>query len=301
MSKNYYNDINNYSSYGTSSNDPLYTYGLYPQTKYVSPKSLFSDVNVVKPIKTSVQAEDQSNIPVEMNPSTSLRISDGSNGSTSTSTVPIDSTNGTLTQNIVSNATGTGFSSDNTNAGAGEASNTGSSAAVQAAADGTQTPTAQYNTDNLAYKQDYDYNANSASTGPVTYNTNLTPEENNYRLTQSSYDVSDGMSPMAGMGSAGLGTPSSLDNYNNAQANNLNALASDRNIQMWGGLGMGTAQLGLGVMNYLDSSKNNAMNRKVMQQQIDTNNQLMADRKQRNADITSAFGSNGVMSKATGV
>jgi hypothetical protein len=70
---------------------------------------------------------------------------------------------------------------------------------------------------------------------------------------------------------------------------------------MWGGLGMGTAQLGLGIMNYLDSSKTNSMNRKVMQQQINTNNQLMADRTQRNADISKAFGSNGVMSKATGV
>jgi hypothetical protein len=279
MAKNDYNDINNYSSYSTSSNDPLYAYGLYPQTKYISPKSLFTDVNVVKPIKTIVQTD----------------------GSVSTGIVPTDSTNGTLTQNIVSNATGPGFSSDNTNGASNDASNTSSSEAVQAAADGTPTPTAQYNTDNLAYKQDYDYNANSASTGAAKYDPSLTPDENSYRLTQSGYDVTNGMSPMAGMGSAGLGTPSSLDNYNNAQANNLNALASDRNVQMWGGLGMGTAQLGLGIMNYLDSSKTNSMNRKVMQQQIDTNNQLMADRTQRNADISKAFGSNGVMSKATGV
>jgi hypothetical protein len=274
MAKNDYNDINNYSSYSTSSNDPLYAYGLYPQTKHVSPKSLFTDVNVVKPIKTIVQTD----------------------GSVSTGTVPTDNTNGTLTQNIMSNATGPGFSSDNTTSGVGEAS-----AAVQAAADGTPAPTAQYNTDNLTYKPDYNYDANSASTGAVKYDPSLTSDENTYRLTQSGYNIADGMNPMAGVGSSGLGTPSSLDNYNNAQANNLNALASDRNIQMWGGLGMGTAQLGLGIMNYLDSSKNNAMNRKVMQQQINTNNQLMADRTQRNADITKAFGSNGVMSKATGV
>jgi hypothetical protein len=215
--------------------------------------------------------------------------------------VPTDSTNGTLTQNIVSNATGSGFSSDNINAGAGEASTNGSSAAVQAAADGTPAPTAQYNTDNLAYKPDYNYDANSASTSAVKYDPSLTSDENTYRLTQSGYNIADGINPMAGVGSSGLGTPSSMDNYNNAQANNLNALASDRNIQMWGGLGMGTAQLGLGIMNYLDSSKTNSMNRKVMQQQINTNNQLMADRTQRNADISKAFGSNGVMSKATGV
>jgi hypothetical protein len=75
----------------------------------------------------------------------------------------------------------------------------------------------------------------------------------------------------------------------------------DRNIQMWGGFGMGGAQLGLGLMSYLDSSKTNAMNRNLIQQQIDTNNQLMADRGQRNADISRAFGPNGVMSKATGL
>jgi hypothetical protein len=284
---------NNY--YGTSSNDPLYTYGLYPQTKYVSPKSLFTDVNVVKPIKTAVQTEDQSNMPVEMDPSTGRPISYAADGSVSTGTVPIDSTNATLTQNIVSNATGTGFSSDNTAAGVGETSAAGSSSAVQAAADGTSASTAPA-IDVGIYAPPTA--GNTGSTDAFAWQS----QNGNYGSGGTNgFGTTEGMDPMAGIGLAGLGASSSIDNYNNAQANNLNALASDRNIQMWGGLGVGTAQLGLGIMNYLDSSKTNSMNRKVMQQQINTNNQLMADRTQRNADISKAFGSNGVMSKATGV
>jgi hypothetical protein len=290
---------NNY--YGTSSNDPLYAYGLYPQTKHVSPKSLFTDVNVVKPIKTVVQTEGQSNMPVEIDASTGLPISANANGSAST------------TQNIVSKATGTGFSSDNTAAGSGEASPAGSSAAVEAAVNGTSASTAPFDAANLAYNPDY--NANSASANAAPYNSSF-PASNTgstdafaWQSQNGNYGAgginglgtTDGMDPMAGIGSAGLGTPSSLDNLQNAQARNIDALSSDRNLQMWGGGIGGGLQLGLGVLKYMDDSKNNAMNRKVMQQQIDTNNQLMADRRQRNADIARDFGPNGVMSKATGV
>jgi hypothetical protein len=141
----------------------------------------------------------------------------------------------------------------------------------------------------------------SSATG---YYSSLTPDQNISNANWSGQNDNYGMGSMSGQFSVpGFtnGTPSSLDNLQNAQANNLNALASDRNIQMWGGGIGGAAQLGLGILKYMDESKNNSMNRKVMQQQINTNNQLMADRTQRNADISKAFGSNGVMSKATGV
>jgi hypothetical protein len=282
MAKNDYNDINNYSSYSTSSNDPLYAYGLYPQTKYVSPKSLFADVNVVKQNNPVIQTEDQGHLPVEMDPYTGLPISANANGSAST------------TQNIVSKATGTGTSSDNTNGSPSDVSNIGSTAAVQAAVDGTPTPTAPFDVGTYVPPTA----TNTGSTDAFGWQS----QNGNYGAGGANgFATTDGMDPMAGIGSSGLGTSSSLDNLQNAQARNLDALSSDRNLQMWGGGIGGGLQLGLGVLKYMDDSKNNEMNRKVMQQQINTNNQLMADRTQRNADISRAFGSNGVMSKATGV
>jgi len=55
-----------------------------------------------------------------------------------------------------------------------------------------------------------------------------------------------------------------------------------------GGLGIG--QLGLGVLSYLDQSKTAGKQRELMNQQIDQNKFLIDQAKQRQADISKAFG-----------
>ena len=56
------------------------------------------------------------------------------------------------------------------------------------------------------------------------------------------------------------------------------------------GAGLGLGQLGLGLAGYLDQRKIAGKQRQLLDQQIANNKEVMANRKQRNADITATFG-----------
>lgn len=62
------------------------------------------------------------------------------------------------------------------------------------------------------------------------------------------------------------------------------------------GFGLGTAQLGLGVMSYLGAQPMNKKNMQLMGTQIANNNDILATRQKRAGDISKYFGTQGPMS-----
>jgi len=58
----------------------------------------------------------------------------------------------------------------------------------------------------------------------------------------------------------------------------------------YGGVALGVGQLGLGVASYLENQKTSDLQRKLLQQQYDTNKATLADKKQYEQDKLDAFG-----------
>jgi len=59
----------------------------------------------------------------------------------------------------------------------------------------------------------------------------------------------------------------------------------------YGGIALGVGQLGLGALSYFDQKKTGDKNRALMDQQLANNAAIMNTRKERQNDISSAFGS----------
>lgn len=96
-------------------------------------------------------------------------------------------------------------------------------------------------------------------------------------------DASQGSTFYDGVGGLDLNSGGGSGNW-------LDSLGGYKGIQAIGGLG----QLGLGFMGYLDNKKTAEMQRKLMGQQVDTNQFLLDQAKGRQADIKAQFGGSGL-------
>lgn len=99
--------------------------------------------------------------------------------------------------------------------------------------------------------------------------------------------------------SSGSNSPNGYD-YDRLQKLQEQAQADRKTASEWG-FGLGSVQLGLDIYNTIGRNQLNQKNMQLIDQQIAQNKQVMSDRTQRNADIAKAFGSNGIMSKPTGL
>jgi hypothetical protein len=106
-------------------------------------------------------------------------------------------------------------------------------------------------------------------------------------LTDSSAKLGD-FNTLEDANKAGVGLGLTADQFRTAQTDQ--ARLDNQQFSTYAGAGMGAAQLGLGVLSYLDNRDMNKKNSELIDQQIANNQDIMNTRTQRAHDIKKYFG-----------